>query len=154
MLQLGWSRRRGIRVTSWAARLRFRIPSLVAALLLLGWAFGGSFLPPRGPVLLHVEAPPDGAVVGPQGVEVLVRFAPRDRVAAETFRALLNGAEVTDELTTAENGAWGRLHGLLDGENVLRLEIFGRSWASRHRLVEQAREVRVRLRRPLDLNQG
>ncbi len=133
---------------------RIRITTLLAVVVVLAWSFGGDFLPPQGPVLLHVDAPVDGAVIGPDGLEVLVRFATRDRAAAETFRALLNGAEVTEDLTTAQNGAWGRLHGLLDGENVLRLEIFGRSWTGSDRLVEHVREVRVRMRRPLGLNRG
>ncbi len=132
---------------------RFRIAPWLAGVLLLTWAFGGPLLPPEGPSLLSVEAPLAGATVGPEGLEVLVRFAP-GRAASETFRALLNGAEVTDDLTTGENGAWGRLYGLLDGENVLRVEVFGRVWTAGDRLVEQAREVRVRARRPLDLHRG
>ncbi len=104
--------------------------------------------------MLHVESPRPGQVVGPDGVEVLVRFARGGRAAAETFRATLNGAEITPALTAGENGAWGRLHGLLDGENVLRVAVFGRGWAGGARYFEQVREVRFRLRRPLDTHWG
>ena len=37
------------------------------------------------------------------------QFPGRRAVAAETFRALLNGADVTDLLTTGENGCYGQL---------------------------------------------
>jgi hypothetical protein len=92
--------------------------------------------------------------VAPGGIDVLVRFAPRERVAPETFRCLLNGLDVTEVLTTGENGAYGRVYRLVDGENVLRLEIFGRVWWSRDSLVERSREIRFRLRRRIDLHQG
>jgi hypothetical protein len=61
-------------------------------------------------------------------VEVFVGFAPGGRVAWDTFRALLNGHDVTAQLTLGRNGAHGKLLGLTEGENQLRLQIFGRSW--------------------------
>src|SRR5262245_28603372 len=61
-------------------------------------------------------------------VEVFVGFAPGGRVAWDTFRALLNGHDVTGQLTLGRNGAHGKLLGLTEGENQLRLQIFGRSW--------------------------
>lgn len=110
-------------------------------------------LPPHGPVLLEVILPVPGAPVGLGGFELLVRFPPEIAVA-ETFRALLNGADVTDQLTTGANGSHGRLVGLLPGDNRLRLEIFGRvPWATDH-LFEQSRELPIRMRPPLDLDRG
>jgi hypothetical protein len=61
-------------------------------------------------------------------IELFVGFAPGERVAWDTFRALLNGRDVTAELTLGRNGAHGNLLGLIEGENQLRLQIFGRSW--------------------------
>lgn len=103
---------------------------------------------------LRVESPENGQVVGIEGVEVLVRFAVPDQVEASTFRVLLNGADVTEEFETAANGAHGRLHGLLDGENQLSLEVFRlgpRPWA---RWLEDRIERTVQYRPPLRANQG
>ena len=114
-------------------------------------------LPPDGPTLIEVLEPAPGATVGLEGVELLVRFptSPLGELAvSETFRALLNGADVTDSLTTSENGAYGQLSGLLEGDNVVRLEIFGRTPWSRDSLFEQARELRVRMRPPRSLDQA
>lgn len=109
---------------------------------------------PIGSPLLRVEAPTPGAVVGPEGLEVMVRFTDEGRVAPETFRVLLNGADVTESFTTGENGSVGRLHSLLDGENRLRAEVFGRSRLAPWLLVEEGHEIRVTHRRPLDLDRG
>lgn len=135
-------------------RKRLRIAPLLAASLLLVSAFGGLCFPPGGETFLWVDHPTPGQVVTPGGIDVLIRFAPDHRVAPETFRCLLNGVDVTQALTTGENGATGRLYRLLDGENVLRLEIFGRAWWSRDSLVQQTREVHFRLRRRVDLHRG
>jgi hypothetical protein len=110
-------------------------------------------LPPHGPVLMRVLSPAPGAEIGLGGFELLVRFAP-DRALAHSFRARLNGADVTDLLTTGENGSFGRLVGLLPGENVLRLEISGRVPLAASRLFEQVRELRVRMRVPIELDRG
>ena len=104
--------------------------------------------------MIKVIEPLPGATVGIGGVEVFIRLSPRGDSASETLRVLLNGADVTDELTIGENGAYGELHALLDGENVLRVEVFGRAPWSRARLFEQAREVRIRHRRRLDAHRG
>jgi hypothetical protein len=61
-------------------------------------------------------------------VEVFVGFAPGERVAWDTFRAELNGRDVTAQLTLGRNGAHGKLLGLTEGSNRLTLQIFGRSW--------------------------
>jgi hypothetical protein len=65
-------------------------------------------------------------------VELFVGFAPSERVAWDTFRVLLNGHDVTAELTLGRNGAHGKLLGLTEGTNQLRLQIFGRSWWGGH----------------------
>jgi hypothetical protein len=110
-------------------------------------------LPPNGPVLLEILSPAPGATVDLGGVELLVRFA--DGAAApETFRVLLNGADVSDRLTTGDNGSYGKLLELLPGPNVLRFEVFGRIPWARAQLFEQSREVLVRMRPPLDLDRG
>jgi hypothetical protein len=119
--------------------------ALAAAVLVLG---------PIGSPSLILKSPLPGEVVGIEGVEVVVGFAAEARVEPATFRVLLNGADVTPGFVTGENGAWGRLHTLLDGENVLRVEVFARrGWAS-GLLVEEHDEVRVVHRRPLDADRG
>jgi hypothetical protein len=104
--------------------------------------------------LLRLEAPRAGEVVGPSGLDVMVRFTDTARVAPETFRVLLNGADVTESFTTGENGSVGRLHTLLDGENRVRAEVFGRSRLVPWLLVEEADEISIVHRRPLDLDRG
>lgn len=106
------------------------------------------------PTHLTVDTPLAGERIGAAGITLLVRFDASGRTASATFRATLNGADVTDQLTVAENGVHGTLHGLLEGENVLRLEVFGSGpWPGRW-LVEQTRELRVRFRPPLDWSRG
>jgi hypothetical protein len=61
-------------------------------------------------------------------VEVFVGFAQGDRVAWDTFRVVLNGRDVTGQLTLGRNGAHGKLLGLTEGSNQLELQLFGRSW--------------------------
>jgi hypothetical protein len=107
-----------------------------------------------GPSLLELESPRVGEVVGPRGLDVVVRFPEIERVAPETFRALLNGADVTDAFTTGENGAYGRLFALLDGENVLRVEVFAMPCWPPGLFLEYGREAPVIHRRPLDVNRG
>jgi len=110
-------------------------------------------LPPHGPVLLEVVTPEPGLRIGFGGFELLVQF--REGVAVEgSFRALLNGADVTDQLTTGENGSQGHLVDLLPGDNCLRLEISGRIPWARDRLFEQSRELHIWMQPPLDLDQG
>ena len=84
----------------------------------------------------------------------LCRGLEGDAVAAESLRVSLNGADVTGELTTGSNGGYGRLPGVLDGWNVLRVRVQGRRWWRPGGLVEEVREVRFLVRGPQDLDRG
>jgi hypothetical protein len=131
------------------------------SLLVLGATLAGAVWSARGPAALSVLEPREGQRIGLGGVAVRVRFDP-GQVAAGTFRALLNGADVTEEFSSGSAEARARLCGLLDGENVLRLEVFESVepwWAplvpgGRSEFSEIAREIRVLHRRPLDLDRG
>lgn len=117
----------------------------LALLLLALWlAFG---LP-----ALEIESPRPGARVGVDGIELLVRFPSTGAVEPATVRVLLNGADVTRACTRGRNGVHGRLHGLLEGSNRVRVEAFVRTPAGL--LVEQAREVEVVFRPPLGFDRG
>jgi len=128
-------------------------PLLLAVLagLLLG-GVGAAWLV-KGPVLLEVRAPASSQTVGFEGVEVLVRFD-LEHTREGTFRALLNGADVTRELEVAANGAHGSLHGLLEGDNELRFEIYGTGFWPEDLLVQETRSFRIRFRPPLHVDQG
>lgn len=78
-----------------------------------------------GGPLLEVHAPERGKVVPQGGIPVIVLFPERDRVIADTFRCLLNGHDVTAMLTVGENGAGGAVFPLLEGENLIRVGVFG-----------------------------
>jgi hypothetical protein len=106
------------------------------------------------PSLLWVQKPTEGARIGVEGVQVLVRFPRQERVATGTFRLLLNGADVTAQLTTGANGASGHLAGLLEGENLLRFEVQGDRGGWPGLFGTEAREVRVLVRLPQDLDRG
>ena len=106
------------------------------------------------PPLLRVETPPVDAVVGVGGLELLVRFEAPERVEVESFRAVLNGADVTGRLEVAANGAHGVLHGLLDGPNRLVLSVRGYPWGSHGPRVESQRRREVRFRRPAAWDRG
>ncbi|MEN8182542.1 MAG: hypothetical protein ABFS46_08410 [Myxococcota bacterium] len=128
---------------------------VVSALLgILGVAVGLPVLLWTSRPLLEFDSPQRDQVIGAEGVEVVVRFPSLARVAPETFRALLNGADVTSDFTTGENGAYGRLFSMLDGENVLRVEVFGWMPWPEGLMLEQGREVRVLHRRRLDVDRG
>ena len=83
-----------------------------------------------GGPLLEVRLPTPGQQVALGGVEVLVGFPAGERVAVHSFRCVLNNRDVTELLTLAPNGAGGAVFGLVEGENQLRLEVFGQSWWS------------------------
>jgi hypothetical protein len=135
-------------IRRWARARRWGLRLLAAGALALAG------LSVSTPSLLSVSQPQHGAVVGIDGVVGVVRFPDGDRVAEETFRVLLNGSDVTEAFTTGSNGAYGRLHALLDGENVLRFEVFGRRWWLPGLLLEEAREVRFTYRPPQYLDRG
>jgi hypothetical protein len=81
-----------------------------------------------GSPLLELRAPLDGQWVAQGRVEIIVQFPAVGRTSSQTFRCLLNGHDVTPDLTRAENGAAGSVLGAVEGENHLRVEVFGRPW--------------------------
>jgi hypothetical protein len=115
---------------------------------------GGLAAAPFAPPLLTVETPRGIETVGLGGVEVLVRFDAAGRAEPATFRVLLNGADVTDRLETAPNGAHGRLTGLLDGPNTIRLQVFGRGFWPPQMLVEETRELEILYRPPINIDRA
>ncbi len=97
-----------------------------------------------GRPLLEFRAPRAGQLVPVGSIEVIVGFPAAERVVVETFRCLLNDQDVTQRLTLGRNGAGGSVQGLLEGENRLRVEIFGRGWWP-GRFLEDARELTFRV---------
>ena len=81
-----------------------------------------------GPPLLDLRSPAQLAWRPLGQVEVLVRFPDEKRVRPETFRCLLNGVDVTHQLTVGANGAGGSIFPLAEGTNVLRVEVFGEGY--------------------------
>jgi hypothetical protein len=106
-----------------------------------------------GGPLLELRSPLGGQIVPEGGVDVFVSFRDADQVAPGTFRCLLNGRDVTSDLTQGRNGAVGSLIGAIEGDNHLRVEVFGRSaWLDR--FVEDADEVSFRVRPLVNLDRG
>ncbi len=97
-----------------------------------------------GRPLLEFRAPKAGQLVPVGRIEVIIGFPAAERVVVETFRCLLNDQDVTQHLTLGRNGAGGSVQGLLEGENRLRVEIFGRGWWP-GRFLEDARELTFRV---------
>ena len=97
-----------------------------------------------GRPLLEFRAPQAGQVVPVGSIEVIIGFPAAERVVVETFRCLLNDQDVTQHLTLGRNGAGGSVQGLREGENRLRVEIFGRGWWP-GRFLEDARELTFRV---------
>ncbi len=93
-----------------------------------------------GSPMLQVLRPTPGQQVAFGGVEVEIGFPGRERVAVDTFRCLLNNRDVTHLLTLGSNGAQGAIFGLVEGENRIRIEVFGRGWWSA-RYYQDARTV-------------
>lgn len=124
--------------------------ALVTPILLFGaalaWVGEGSFTERTerlifiGNPLIEVQRPTPGQEIPFGGVEVRVGFAEGDRVALDTFRCLLNGRDVTDLLELSAAGATGSIFGLVEGENRIKIEVFGRSWWS-ERHFQDARTV-------------
>ena len=106
-----------------------------------------------GPPLLRVREPqPEGyRLLG--GADVLIEFSSQQRVAPETFRCLLNGRDVTDQLTVGRNGVAGSVAPLLEGPNTLRLEVFARSWWG-GRYFQDSYELVLDARAPLSLDRA
>lgn len=134
--------------------LAFVLRLIAAAAFVASVTILGAVLWLRAAPLLQVQLPLPDQSVGHEGLELLVRFPGSGRAQGATFRALLNGADVTESLDTADNGAHGRLQGLLDGENVLRLEIFGRAPGPLGLLWEEVREIRIFFQRPVSVDRA
>ena len=81
-----------------------------------------------GEPLIEVASPRPAQVLGQGGVRVLIRFPVAHRTAVASLRCLLNGIDVTSRLTLADNGATGSLWARRDGDQTLRVEVFGRTW--------------------------
>lgn len=84
-----------------------------------------------GGPLVEIRAPHPEQWVAQGGVDIVLRYPDASRTAPETLRCLLNGREVTSLLTLAENGAAGSVIGAVSGENLLRVQVFGRPWWGR-----------------------
>ena len=120
----------------------------------LGWAFRVELerFAYLGPPLMRVDAPVHGLEVPVGSVDVAIEFAGGERVLIETFQCLLNGSDVTDSLTVGRNGAVGAIVGLREGDNRIRLRVFGRSlWTGSFVDEEHDFVVRVRALPFLDL---
>lgn len=98
-----------------------------------------------GGPLFRVLRPGAAPELGVGAIEVHIGFSPAGRVAADTFRCLLNGDDVTDTLTLGRNGAHGELRGLTEGPNLIQLQLFGRSWWG-SRYVQDEHRIVVRVR--------
>src|SRR5512134_3104702 len=81
-----------------------------------------------GQPLMQIQAPLSDHEVVVGAVDVLIAFAASPRVAVETLQCLLNGGDVTSELTFGRNGAVGSIVGLHEGENEIRIRVFGKPW--------------------------
>jgi hypothetical protein len=125
-----------------AAAVRSALAALLTVSALLLWRGREAGVAPWltfGGPLLELASPLPGERLPITAVELLVTF-PNERVVADTFRCLLNGADVTGRLTLAENGAGGTLFPLREGRNTLRVEVFGRSLFD-DRVIEDALEI-------------
>ena len=123
-------------------------------LLLSAWIFRAELVRFAyvGPPLMRVQTPVEALEVPVGAVDVLIEFPDSERVAVETFECLLNGQDVTDSLTIGKNGAAGEIVGLREGDNHIRLRVFGRSfWGDRFVDEDRVFVVRVRAIPFLDL---
>ena len=102
----------------------------------------------HGGPLLTLQSPEPGEELPAGGVEVLVRFPDRKRVASQTFRCLLNGEDVTHLLTVGQNGAAGSVYPLREGGNQIEVQVFGRGWYRSHYFMDRI-EVPVQISVPL-----
>lgn len=130
------------------------------------WRSGADLLRPGGPErllrfagpLLRLEnpsasgAPASGVVMPMGGVPILVRFQGEGRVLPDTFRCLLNGTDVTHLLTVGVNGVAGTVYPLREGQNQLRVEVFGKTfWSGQY--LQDSFELPIQAR-PLSLDQA
>jgi hypothetical protein len=99
-----------------------------------------------GPPLMRIDTPASESSEVPVGaVDVLIEFPDGDRVATETFECSLNGLDVTESLTVGRNGVAGQVVGLREGDNKIRVRVFGKSfWGDR--FVDEERDLVVRVR--------
>ncbi len=133
-----------------------RLASLFAviAILLGAWRWWDELVrfAHVGPPLMRVQTPWDALEVPVGAVDVLIEFPDRERVAVETFACELNGLDVTGSLTIGRNGAVGEIVGLREGDNRIRLRVFGKSfWSDRFVDEDLVFVVRVRPYPFLDL---
>ncbi len=106
-----------------------------------------------GPSLLEVRSPRPAQLYAPGSLPVVVSFPSFDRVAPGTFRCLLNGEDVTHQLTLGTHGAAGSVFPLREGENSLRVEVYARGlWLGR--FFEDAVDVPFRVRGGLMLDRS
>jgi hypothetical protein len=128
---------------------RFQALFAVTSILILGaaWLFRADLLHfvYVGPALMQIENPGPLAEVPVGAVDVLVDFPDGSRIATETFECSLNGLDVTASLTVGRNGVAGQVVGLREGDNHIRLRVFGRSFWS-DRFVDEERELVVHVR--------
>ena len=86
-----------------------------------------------GAPLLEIRSPQPAQLYAPGGVPVLVAYLDAERIAPGTLRCLLNGRDVTHQLTLGSNGAAGRVYPAREGRNSLRVEIYAQGfWTSRY----------------------
>ncbi len=101
--------------------------------------------------LIEVRSPRPGQLYAPGSLPVVVSFRPSERVAPGTFRCLLNGRDVTHQLSLGTHGAAGSVVPLREGENSLRVEVYARGfWPGR--FFEDAVDVPFRVRGGLMLD--
>lgn len=128
----------------------YRTSGIAVLLLVTALTLGGH----ASQRLMWVITPTEGSIIGLGGVEVEVRYPDAARVASETLRVLLNGADVTGALTSGSDGAHGRLYGVLNGENVLSVGVVGRRGELLPATVTESHEIRVLVRIPQDIDRG
>lgn len=126
----------------------------VGLALVLASAAGAAAAAWRVRSAVELASPEPGSVVGVEGAVLLARFRPGAGIRPGSVRVWLNDAEVTDRIEAGSNGAYARLHGLLAGENRLRIETFGSVGWPRSLRVRSQREVRFRFRPPVDFDRG
>ena len=126
-----------------AASFAFAVTFLVGG---LGWALL------FGPRLMDFAPPPEE--IGHGGLPLLIRFDEDGHAASSTFRASLNGADVTERFLVARNGVEGTLFGFLEGENILELSVYGEGWFPRGVWIPETHRFTVRFRPRSDWNRG